>query len=215
MGSKKMRKHDTGKCLDCGGMLEIERRPYRYRFEGGLSVTLENATILRCVLCAAESVAIHAPARLHRAVAAAIVRKPSRLTSSEVAFLRHHLDMTGVEMAQHLGVTKTSVSRWETEREPIGQVPDRLLRTLVLLRDSEVRPDLGLFARLGTVAKPSRIKVVLQGTTSRRRSRFPTVLDADLNQVSGTFLPSDQLFGLGGEEGTEFGISAASRGAPW
>jgi transcriptional regulator with XRE-family HTH domain len=80
-----------------------------------------------------------------------------------VAFLRHHLDMTGVEMAQHLGVTKTSVSRWETEREPIGQVPDRLLRSLVLLRDWEVRPDLALFARLGTVAKPSRIKVVLQG----------------------------------------------------
>jgi putative zinc finger/helix-turn-helix YgiT family protein len=163
MGSKKKREPRVGKCLDCGGMLETERRSYRYRFEGGLSVTLENATILRCVTCAGESVAIHAPARLHRAVAAAVVKKPSRLASSEVAFLRHHLDMTGEEMAQHLGVTKTSVSRWETGREPIGQVPDRLLRTLVLLRDWEVRPDLGLFARLGTVAKPSRIKVRLQG----------------------------------------------------
>jgi hypothetical protein len=39
---------------------EPERRPYRYRFEGGLSGTLENATILRCANCAAESVAIHA-----------------------------------------------------------------------------------------------------------------------------------------------------------
>ena len=40
---------------------------------------------------------------------------------------------------------------------------ERLLRTLVLLRDWEVRPDLGLFARLGAAAKPSRIKVTLQG----------------------------------------------------
>jgi putative zinc finger/helix-turn-helix YgiT family protein len=163
MGSKKKQEHGVGKCLDCGGMLETEKRPYRYRFEGGLSVTLENATIMRCVSCAAESVAIHAPARLHRAVAAAVVKKASRLASSEVAFLRHHLDMTGEELAQHLGVTKTSVSRWETGREPIGQVPDRLLRTLVLLRDWESRPDLGLFARLGSAAKPSRIKVTLQG----------------------------------------------------
>ena len=163
MGSKKKQEPGVGKCLDCGGILETEQRPYRYRFEGGLSVTLENATILRCGVCAAESVAIHAPARLHRAVAATVVKKPSRLASSEVAFLRHHLDMTGEELAQHLGVTKTSVSRWETGREPIGQVPDRLLRTLVMLQDWEVRPDLGLFARLGEIAKPSRIKVTLQG----------------------------------------------------
>ncbi len=157
------KKPGAGKCLDCGGMLETERRPYRYRFEGGLSVTLENATILRCVLCAGESVAIHAPARLHRAVAAAVVKKPGRLAASEVAFLRHHLNFTGEEMAQHLGVTKTSVSRWETGREPIGQVPDRLLRTLVLLHDWDARPDIGLFARLGSIAKPSRIKMTLQG----------------------------------------------------
>ena len=163
MRSRKKQEQGVGKCLDCGGGLQAEQRPYRYRFEGGLSVTLENATILRCVGCAAESVAIHAPARLHRAVAAAVVKKSSRLAPSEVVFLRHHLDLTGEEMARHLGVTKTSVSRWETGREPIGQVPDRLLRTLVLLHDWEARPDLGLFARLGAEAKPSRIKMTLQG----------------------------------------------------
>jgi len=27
-------------CLECGAHLRTERRPYRYRFEGGLSVTL-------------------------------------------------------------------------------------------------------------------------------------------------------------------------------
>lgn len=163
MHGRKKQEQEVGKCLDCGGMLQTERRPYRYRFAGGLSVTLENATILRCGGCAAESVAIHAPARLHRAVAAVVVKKSSRLAPSEVAFLRHHLDLTGEALARHLGVTKTSVSRWETGREPIGQVPDRLLRTLVLLRDWEARPDLGLFARLGSAAKPSRIKATLQG----------------------------------------------------
>jgi len=47
--------------------------------------------------------------------------------------------------------------------EPIGQVPDRLLRTLVLLQDWRGSADLGLFARLGSTAKPSHIKVKLQG----------------------------------------------------
>jgi len=72
-------------CLECGAHLRTERRPYRYRFEGGLSVTLENATVMGCPVCGAESVAIHAPARLHRAVAEAVVRKASRLAASEVA----------------------------------------------------------------------------------------------------------------------------------
>ena len=143
--------------------MRTAHRPFRYRFEGGLSVTLENATVLTCSACGAESVAIHAPARLHRAVADAVVRKATRLSPPEVAFLRHHLDMTGEQMARHLGVSKTSISRWETGREPIGQVPDRLLRTLVLLQDWQARPDLGLFARLGSAAKPWHIKVKLEG----------------------------------------------------
>jgi putative zinc finger/helix-turn-helix YgiT family protein len=163
MKTKKKAQGGAMSCLECGAHLRTERRPYRYRFKGGLSVTLENATVMGCPVCGAESVAIHAPARLHRAVAEAVVRKASRLAASEVAFLRHHLDMTGEQMARHLGVSKTSVSRWETGREPIGQVPDRLLRTLVLLQDWRARPDLGLFARLGSTAKPSHIKVKLQG----------------------------------------------------
>ena len=163
MKTKKKAEGGATPCLECGGALRTAQRPYRYRFEGGLSVTLENATVMTCVACGAESVAIHAPARLHRAVAEAVVRKASRLAASEVAFLRHHLDMTGEQMARHLGVSKTSVSRWETGREPIGQVPDRLLRTLVLLQDWQARPDLELFARLGPAARPSHIKVTLQG----------------------------------------------------
>ncbi len=153
----------TANCLECGGTLQIEERPYRYRFEGGLAVTLENATVLRCTSCGAESVAIHAPARLHRAVAAALVQKPNRLDGPEVAFLRHHLDMTGEALSRHLGVSKTSVSRWETGREPIGQVPDRLLRTLVMLHDWQTRPDLGLLARLGPVRKQAHIRAKLEG----------------------------------------------------
>ena len=90
--------------------------------------------------------------------------KPARV--GQVAFLRHHLDMTGEELARHLGVSKTSVSRWETGREPIGQVPDRLLRTLVILHDwdgGHDRPDIGLFASLGPGDKPSRIRVTMTG----------------------------------------------------
>jgi putative transcriptional regulator len=159
------RKEGQGKatCADCGGAVRFEQRPFRYRFAGGLSVTIENATVMTCSACGGESVAIHAPARLHRVVAAAVVKKSSRLTPEEVAFLRHHLDMTGEQLAKHLGVSKTSVSRWETGREPIGRVPDRLLRTLVLLRDWQARPSLALFAQMGESARASHIKVKLQG----------------------------------------------------
>lgn len=155
--------HGMANCIECGGTLQTDARPFRYRFEGGLSVTLENATVLRCSSCGSESVAIQAPARLHRAVAAALVCKPNRLDGPEVAFLRHHLDMTGDALARHLGVSKTSVSRWETGREPIGLVPDRLLRTLVMLHDWQTRPDLGLLARLAPVRKQAHIRAKLEG----------------------------------------------------
>lgn len=164
--TKKGRERSTT-CVECGGAMKAATRPHRYRFEGGLAVTVEDATVLTCGSCGAESVAIRAPLRLHRAVAEVVVRKPSRLAPAEVAFLRHHLEMTGEEMARHLGVSKTSISRWETGREPIGQVPDRLLRTLVILHDWDGghagRPDIGLFAHLGARAKPSHIRVTRTG----------------------------------------------------
>jgi len=63
---------------------------------------------------------------------------------------RHHLDMTGEQIARHLGVSKIlQVSRWETAGNRLGQVPDRLLRTLVLLQIGRARPDLGLFRTAG------------------------------------------------------------------
>jgi putative zinc finger/helix-turn-helix protein, YgiT family len=166
MKEKAKGRERTTACLECGGPMKVSQRAHLYRFEGGLAVTVEKATVMTCSNCGAESVAIRAPLRLHRAVAAVVVRKPSRLAPAEVAFLRHHLDMTGEKLARHLGVSKTSVSRWETGREPIGQVPDRLLRTLVILHDwdgGHDRPDIGLFASLVPGNKPSRIRATMTG----------------------------------------------------
>jgi DNA-binding transcriptional regulator YiaG len=68
---------------------------------------------------------------LHRAVAHALLRKPTRLTSEEIRYLRTYLGWSSMALAAHMGTTPETVSRWEHGATPIGKTADRLLRLLV------------------------------------------------------------------------------------
>jgi transcriptional regulator with XRE-family HTH domain len=40
--------------------------------------------------------------------------------------------MTGEQFASHLGVDKTTLSKWENDRDPVGEPSDRLIRAVTL-----------------------------------------------------------------------------------
>jgi len=95
-----------------------------------------------------------------RGIAAAVVRKRARLSAAEVTFLRKHLEYTGARLAKALGVTGSTVSRWESGREPVGPSADRLLRVLVLIRDGDAdRFDPALFETIEDGAAPLRLSL--------------------------------------------------------
>ena len=67
--------------------------------------------------------------------------------------------MKAKEMAQTLGVTPPTISRWENDKEPIGETHDRLMRSLYILYVSEQtdkvlhRDVVGIFLSLPTKRK--------------------------------------------------------------
>ena len=119
-------------CSNCGREAEIVRGSYFF-IESGLDcVVLQGIELIRCEHCENEDPIIPRINDLMRVLALAVIGKPHRLCGTEVRFLRKYLMKTGEEMAQMLGVSKTTISKWENDEDPIGPSSDRLFRVIAL-----------------------------------------------------------------------------------
>lgn len=124
------------KCIECGSTMTTTRENYRDKESGLPNVILRNIEVRRCRRCGEEEVVIPNMVELHRVIAAGVINKQARLTSPEIRFLRKHLGLTGVSMAELMGVTPETISRWENGKEVPGRTADRLLRMLVARLDN-------------------------------------------------------------------------------
>jgi putative zinc finger/helix-turn-helix YgiT family protein len=149
------------KCFDCEGTrVSTKLGPYRMKLAGDWAATVEDALITSCPDCGGQGVGFKNLEGLMRAIAAAVVAKPTRLAAEEIRFLRTHLGYSGVRLARLLGVGAPTVSRWENGHEPIGAVPDRLLRTLDVIRDGAEGFDVEALAEIGEEqGAPLRLRV--------------------------------------------------------
>lgn len=131
-------------CYSCGGAIEtIKDKPYKYD-ECGLDVVLYGVTQYACGECGESYVSIPNMQRLHQVIGAHICEKRKAiLKSSEIRFLRKTLQLKGKEFALTLGVTASTVSRWENGKKEIGEPHDRLLRSLYLTFISAQYPNRG------------------------------------------------------------------------
>jgi putative transcriptional regulator len=68
---------------------------------------------------------------LIRAIATALVQKPHTLTSPEIRYLRHFLDISQKDFAVFVGVQEQTVSLWERSKQRIPRSADVVLRALV------------------------------------------------------------------------------------
>jgi len=112
--------------------METRRENYHYTASGLPHVTLQQVEVSRCPCCGETEVSIPRIEALHRAIAAALARKPARLAPEEIRYLRKYLGWSGVDFAARMGVTPATVSRWEHGTGPMGNTADRLLRLLVV-----------------------------------------------------------------------------------
>ena len=133
----KARIHD---CTNCGAKLTAERRNYRYTESGLSNVILQGIEVADCPKCANSDVIIPRTAKVHRAIAHALVAgNPARLTGEQFRFLRKHLGLSGDQLGSYLHTDKTKISKWERGEDQIGPATDRLFRLLAAALDTELR----------------------------------------------------------------------------
>ncbi len=123
------------RCQACGEKTEKQKptRPYHYTESGLKNVYIDGIMMFRCPACDAEFPEIPNVEGLHASIADALMRKPYTLTGREFRFLRKEMRMRAKDLATVLGVTPTTVSRWETGVERVGIANDRLIRSLYIL----------------------------------------------------------------------------------
>jgi putative zinc finger/helix-turn-helix YgiT family protein len=114
-----------------------KRETVKYDASGLSGVTLVNVEVRRCPKCGAYEVVIPHIEQLHRLLADSVIRKNGALVPEEIRFLRKYLGWSGVDFAAHMGATAETVSRWENGKLTMSPQADRLLRTMVALREPE------------------------------------------------------------------------------
>ena len=113
-------------CHSCGKSLRVVKdKPYHYD-ESGLDVVLCGVTQYVCDSCGESYASIPNMQKLHRFIGTLICEKrKALLRPEEIKFLRKDLHLKAKELAQTLGVTPQSVSRWENGKKEIGRASCR------------------------------------------------------------------------------------------
>ena len=132
-------------CVECGGRTRARRKQLYHYTESGLSnLWLRDIMIYVCHRCRAEYLEIPNIRRIHRWVADQLAQKPSPLTGEEFRFLRKQMRLSTKDLAEVMGVTRESLSRWENNGEPIGPQSDRLIRLIYRIwATAEEQPPVG------------------------------------------------------------------------
>jgi putative zinc finger/helix-turn-helix YgiT family protein len=103
---------------------------YRYTESGLNNVVLKGILAYKCPKCKEINPIIPRIKELHRIISEDLINKKSLLMGDELVFLRKEMKLKAKDLAQILGVTKVTVSRWENEKEQISPACDRLIRLL-------------------------------------------------------------------------------------
>lgn len=136
------------KCPECDATMTIRHEDWPYTESGLPEVVLHGVEVRRCPACGEVEVAIPRIEELHRLLAWKVATKTQRLTATEIRFVRKHLGWSGVDFAQHMGVTPETVSRWEKGHESMSATAERVLRLMVAVLQPTERYPIDLLANL-------------------------------------------------------------------
>jgi putative transcriptional regulator len=149
------------KCDSCGGAMTSKRERHAYTESGLANVVLENVEVRRCSKCDEVEVVIPRIEQLHRAIATALVHKPSRLSGAEMRFLRKEIGFSAADFAARMGVDPSTVSRWENDKDPVGALADRLVRLMVVLTPPKTAYSLDDLANI-EAGEPTPLSITLR-----------------------------------------------------
>lgn len=118
-------------CSICETPMERARGDYPFPESGLSGVVLRDIQLLKCPKCGAIDPIIPRFKHLFYFLARLVLKKESILCGEEIHFLRLHLGMNAKEFADLVGVDKSTLSRWEHDRQRISPTNDRLIRLIV------------------------------------------------------------------------------------
>ena len=117
-----------------------------------------------------DAVAIENVPGLTRAICAALVKKPGRLTGAEFRYLRLHLRLSQKSLAKLFGNTEQAVALWEKN----GRVPlwaDKLLRLLWSEKENGNETIKRVMDRLDVIERLVSSRIVVSETKRGWKSR--------------------------------------------
>lgn len=119
------------KCRTCGS--PMKSRTGDWNLEGLDNVVVRGVTYYQCEN-GHEDMTVVGLGPLMRKVAEMVARKASSLSVRERRFLRNALELGVSELADRMGVSRETVSRWESEtsKQAMGGPAERLLRLMVV-----------------------------------------------------------------------------------
>jgi DNA-binding transcriptional regulator YiaG len=133
---------------------------YRYKASGLDNVILEGVDVVQDD-AGQRVVSIPNIEGLHRAIAQAVVEKPTALDGREWRFLRTEMGLTQAQLAEIMKREALTISRWERAETPIDPTADTLFRLLVIeklaLERGDTIEDVAKRSIIGTGGEPIRI----------------------------------------------------------
>lgn len=129
------------KCHDCGGpMAVLDNQEYHFTECGLDYVYLKGVRVWVCRRCDTRAAEVPSLTQLHLMIALHVVRKAPSLRGQEIRFLRKALGMKAKELAAQLGYNPSTFSRFENDKDQLGEQGERSLRLLYLVhRADEIR----------------------------------------------------------------------------
>ena len=131
-----------GKCNQCKCLsIESATLPNYQTEMGGIKLVLSKSVIEeKCNDCGEVTYTIPNTKGLIAAAAIFRATMPIKLNGVEIRFLRKALDHSSKSLAEILGVTVETMSRWENNKAPISDVCEKLLRASACLGLQERAP---------------------------------------------------------------------------
>ena len=117
-------------CFKCKTKMKKIKTDYKYTESGLQNVILKGIAAYKCPKCRGINPIISKIKEVHKTIAQELLKKDSLLTGKEIVYLRKEMKIKAKDLAEILGVTKVTVSRWENEKEQTSPICDRLIRLL-------------------------------------------------------------------------------------
>ncbi len=124
-------------CCECGQEMDALEGSYPYVESGLKDILLMNIPMYKCPACKDSAVEIPRLDELHSLIGAFLALQPMPLRGDQARYLRKNLGYTQDELAEKMGVTRITVTRWEEDGKRMKLDHDKHLRRFYLDKKRE------------------------------------------------------------------------------